>query len=568
LVVGLSVSNAHAATIAVTTTSMAEVNGDGCGLMEASRAVNDGARYMDCPAGNGNADTITLRTGIGVYALPAAGLSFNRNVILASAVSGTKALIEMTPNGSVAIQALPFFQTVNMELRDIQLRAQQVVPSQTGVATDGSIFHDGTTAEKVTLTRCRIEGFGGSGVSVQDMDLDIVDSVISSNSGSGGVFFLGIKNILNVRYSEVSNNNSDFSGGGIYFSSAGASTIVNSTIAANSAPNGGGIDLEGTDGAVSFKIIASTIAFNTADNQGGGVFAGGSPNYSVSETVIGNNSALAGADWFGPIKSLTNSLLQSRANNTVGTNTHNLFSVDPGFRNFAPIYTGGKYYTANMPLGLATQFLPQSPGIDFNTSSSQTDDQRHFPRGLVISSSSSKFDIGATEFDPNNQTELLNVLGQSSDTYSADVPQPEFSNGHGSNLQSDAVGDFVIYDLPMIRDECSSIAVGVRRSKESAQVQVEYNLPDENPNAWSPLGPPIDLWASAPVFKELGLVPNVKVKRASTRLRFRVVGRNNANKVTPKGYQMFLDYVKVGPPVPGNNTCFNICTTPPCTVFQ
>jgi hypothetical protein len=524
----LSAGAARAATIPVRTTNMTVNGSDGCGLAEALVAVNEQRAYSDCPAGNGSSDTITLRVGIGTYTIPF-GIYVERSMIIRSETAGIK--VTIVSNGMDLDAINCDSPAVNLQLQDIDLRAG-AADYQTGV------YGHGTNNTKVTVLRSTIHGFGGVGILVSFMDLDIIDSIIEYNNGEGvggpggGVSHHGDSGtVLNIRHSQISDNWSSVIGGGVRFSGGGASSIVNSTISHNFAPVGAGLDLQLPSGAGLFSITASTIAKNSASERGGGVSSGGISNVRVAESIVGNNDAPLGADWYGTISTLVDSLVQSTANTTITTNTHNLIGSDPGFVNDAiPWYAGGPYYTRVMVLA------PNSPAVDFNTSSSQTEDQRHFTRPVDLPGFNLA-DIGAVELDPNTQTEFLTVTAKSSDTHSV-VTAPQFTNGKGTNLQSNALNDFVTYDFPMIIDDCADISVGVRRMNNGGRVKMEYKTKNSN---WITVGPVLDLWASTPTFKQLSVATNFRVVLDSTLIRFTVVGKNNASS----GYQMSFDYIKV-----------------------
>lgn len=559
LAVSLPSRLAGAATIAVRTTSMAINGSDGCGLVEAVTAVNEQRAVSDCPAGNGSNDTITLRLGVGAYTMPT--LDIDRSVIIRSETANTPVVVVTSGHDLEGFRAEHPGVTFNLQFQDIDLRA--------GAGTDQTgILARGSNSGKLTLLRCRVTSFNGSGVIVSGMDLDITDSIIDGNTadtsggfGAGVSIFGDAGTSMNIRSSQITNNQALEMGGGIYYSAGGASNIINSTISNNSSTFGGGLAVELPTGSGQFKLTASTLAFNDSASQGGGVYSGGASSVQVNETIIGDNGSPQGPDFFGTISSLTNSLLQSSAEATITSQSHNLTGTEPGFLNDFAWNVAGPFSTRVMVLA------PNSPAVDFNSSSTQSEDQRHFPRGIDANPGGNRFDIGAYEHDPNLQTELLQVAAKSSDAHSV-VTSSDFSNGKGTNLAGNAVNDFVTYTVPMLRDDCSSISVGVRRTKNGGKVQVQYNRPDVD-NVWSPIGPVLDLWAASPIFKELSVVPNSKVSRDRTLIRFLVVGRNNANRETP-GYNVNLDYIKVaaptGPTGPGN--CVTICSSPPCPLFD
>jgi hypothetical protein len=115
----------------------------------------------------------------------------------------------------------------------------------------------------------------------------VTDVVGVAFSGSGGgILHVGSNTTLTLTNSTVSGNAASDSGGGIDINGdEGASKLVltNSTVSGNSAHDGGGIDLFYANAS----LVNSTISGNTASSGGGGVT-------SYRETVILTNSTISG----------------------------------------------------------------------------------------------------------------------------------------------------------------------------------------------------------------------------------------------------------------------------------
>jgi hypothetical protein len=152
---------------------------------------------------------------------------------------------------------------------------------------------------------------------VQGGTLNLTNSTVSGNTASG-------------------NPTSDGDGGGLAVLSSGSATIVNSTIAHNTAaPNipipAGGL-LVATTGTV--LVENSTIADNQTTTTTG---SGGIDNISGTTTLVNsiiaaNTNVLGGSDVSreaGTVNA-TNTLIQNLASGTVnGTNVNNIFGMDP-----------------------------------------------------------------------------------------------------------------------------------------------------------------------------------------------------------------------------------------------
>ena len=142
--------------------------------------------------------------------------------------------------------------------------------------------------------------------------LTICNAAITDNSASGNGG--GVENAagatLNVLDSTISSNCATGSGGGI--DNQGMLTaLVNSTIADNSAAAGGGISDEG-----SLTVVNTTVAYNTASggyDSGAGVDVGGADAPILYNTIAALNTDATGGDDVGGT-----GIAASSSNNLVG----------------------------------------------------------------------------------------------------------------------------------------------------------------------------------------------------------------------------------------------------------
>ena len=169
-----------------------------------------------------------------------------------------------------------------------------------------------------------------------------------------------------------------FSYGGGVFASETKLSLVQATIANNTADYGGGIALHSN---VNTQIDNTTIAGNTANENGGGIWGDTSPINAIS-TVIGQNSAPTDSDIHGSIFA-TNSLIYQLGDALVFDGGGSLFNIYPDLK---PLASNG---------GLTQTMLPYSDSPLIGAGSNPLHlmvDQRGDPRapdGLV--------DIGAVE---------------------------------------------------------------------------------------------------------------------------------------------------------------------------
>jgi Right handed beta helix region len=196
-------------------------------------------------------------------------------------------------------------------------------------AADAPAFRIVTNLGTLTLEKVTIRGGDGGGVSnASNATLTVIDSRITLNraqaggglSGGGTVTVLrssisdnraqdgagivwGGKSLL-ITDSAITGNIAQAFGGGIYKAFSGNITIVNSTIAGNSAPFGGAIQLgvpdfptSGPTGLVT--ITNSTLAGNRASVGGGGLSGApfASPNHAaatLASTIVADNVRISG----------------------------------------------------------------------------------------------------------------------------------------------------------------------------------------------------------------------------------------------------------------------------------
>ena len=147
----------------------------------------------------------------------------------------------------------------------------------------GGIYNDGTlfiSKSVISDNTAAGDWSRGGGISNTTGAATVVDSVISKNSSEscGG----GISNdgSLTVTNSTLWGNSAAGDGGGLYNDSLGVSSVANSTIVANAADQGGGI------GHYAWSGLSATTLYNT---------------------IVANNVAATGTDFFAPYGSVSGS---------------------------------------------------------------------------------------------------------------------------------------------------------------------------------------------------------------------------------------------------------------------
>ena len=153
----------------------------------------------------------------------------------------------------------------------------------------------------------------GSGVRIDaGSDVTISNSTIASNrsyigsGGGGGIFNNGT---LAVVDSTITQNRSDYSGGGIINGTTGDLTITGSAISNNTGQSGGGISNFGLASVISSTISNNTGSGNTGFGVGGGIRNTGTLSV-VDSTLASNDARVRGGgisnDSSGAVLTLTN----------------------------------------------------------------------------------------------------------------------------------------------------------------------------------------------------------------------------------------------------------------------
>jgi len=154
----------------------------------------------------------------------------------------------------------------------------------------------------VTLTAGSAE-FGGaiSGVPLQG-GLEVRDSVLSANHANmeGGAIYSAGASAVTVTGSAITSNSAGI-GGGIY-AHKGAVILRRTTVSGNTAVEGGGLGVAQNSGAGNgTTLVDSTIAGNSATTNGGGISSNGADLVVEYSTIAGNTAAVGGGLYGGSV---------------------------------------------------------------------------------------------------------------------------------------------------------------------------------------------------------------------------------------------------------------------------
>lgn len=240
--------------------------------------------------------------------------------------------------------------------------------------------------EYCSISNNQAIGSGGGIFNGQQATLEIINSMVSSNTAANGAGVFTSGNLFATNCAAVGNlasgafGTSDGNGAGLQCL-GGQTWLVNSTISGNQAlaytlsPGGGaggGLRLDG--GAL--YLMSSTVSSNIAADAGGGVLVDSNGVASVRNTIISGNWAAGIADDFdGTLFSEGYNLLQTIARATITGDTNgNLLGLDPLL---GPLQdNGGPTWTHAL--------LASSPAVDAGACDSPLTDQRGVARPFDI----------------------------------------------------------------------------------------------------------------------------------------------------------------------------------------
>lgn len=248
----------------------------------------------------------------------------------------------------------------------------------------------------VSLSGLTIEGRGGDASAIvrnQFAVLTIEECVITSKAPSNQTGLINeVGGSTLITSSAIVNNSSTANGAGVL--NQGTLTLINSTLANNSAVQGGAIFNELT---ATTTLTNSTIADNNASTAGGGIYNDGG-SVSLGNTIVARNVAGAGApadDAHGLFASLGHNLIGSTAGSS-GFGATDLTNIATGSLGFAATIAVNQGPTPSLAL------LAGSPAIDAGNNAIALDadgtalafDQRGSPFARIAGNA---VDIGAFE---------------------------------------------------------------------------------------------------------------------------------------------------------------------------
>ena len=196
--------------------------------------------------GNGEADTITLESGIYVLSIAGADEDACRTGDLD--ITGTLTLVGQGPQRTI------------IDANGID-RVFHLLSGANTVVISGVTIMNGSVGASVS----------GGGIFNHAADLILINTVVTSNTaGYGGGVFVR-EGSATLSSGQIVNNTANNSGGGLYVRD-GRATLSGGQIVSNTANKGGGVFVAESTAVFTQTGSASIIANNTATTNGGGVF--------------------------------------------------------------------------------------------------------------------------------------------------------------------------------------------------------------------------------------------------------------------------------------------------------
>ncbi len=263
-------------------------------------------------------DNVAAYHGGGVY-IDVPGDSANRTIIRDSTITGNEAGWSQTASSGGGV----FFADA----------AGYAAIDRTVIAGNRSLNQNGggvKTVGRLALFDSTISGnsaaISGGGIEVTGGPLEVYRSTVSGNSAlqGGGIAAYGATTIHN---STLSGNTASNGGGGLAFEARSSSlALTHSTIAANIAPQGGGMSVISSDARVGHTLIAGNTANQYTGEVQGFITTTG---YNLVGEVTPNAGFFHPTDRAGPVGQPIDARIGPLADNGGLTQTHALLAGSP-----------------------------------------------------------------------------------------------------------------------------------------------------------------------------------------------------------------------------------------------
>jgi predicted outer membrane repeat protein len=508
-----------------------------------------------CEVGTGTGDTIQLSSSIHTVSTP---LSIHRPV----SVRGTPGVTMIQAQGLawselfyVHNPGYPGQEFMEVVFDGVILDGwgSSNFPN-TGIYAPANV--DPTLQVGVSMYRSKVQYFTWGGVYFDDAHFYAEDSTFQFNSSSedgGGLRFFQRPEFAHqmgfgLKRCAVIGNHSAGNGGGIFSQvGQGIASLTAVTVSNNSADNTGG-GVYSANGQY-LNTLHTTIAYNQATAAGGGFASGSATSFNFNASIISDNVG----PWWSPDgyvpAGLSVAFYDTLVGNTTGLEDPQgvYLGSSSSLKNLNPLLDANYFDMGGAAHTVVHRLLPGSPALD-RVNAFTEPDQRGFPGSRDGDGNGSKVrDLGAYEHDPNWQTEVLLKVGDSGDAHvlvstAGSDTSSTYSNGLGTNFQSNASNDFVTYAVPIPASGNYNVRVRVRKGSNRGKFRLAWS--DSPTGPWTNVGGVQDLYSSVSTFTELNINAStpVNIPWAGHRyFRFLVQPKNSSST----GHQLFLDYIRL-----------------------
>jgi hypothetical protein len=442
------------------------------------------------------------------------------------------------------------------------LSTRPAPPALTGVCV---------TAGTVRIRHARVSGFTAGGLRADSPEeteakLEVFNALVDGNTSAGdggGIAFTGAGAWITVHESAIVGNTSAGLGGGVFVAGGtNANYIINSTLSGNVARRGGAVAAAIRDQTY-VGLVGSTVAYNRALEVGGGLYISASPTGAghalttgaiIAANVADGDPAQANlnADWEAGF-SCTFSLFHLAGLARQPPNFMDSCRYDIADAKLGPLMDMGG--ADHLPVHA---LLPGSPAIDAIDEERSTEllEQRdswnneagdaplgtgpgETPPWTIFGrmfAGNTRADIGAFEFNPRWEAELLTLAGGK---HAVVTSPPGLSNGAATRLGAAAAGAVAVYEVPV--PEAGRYAITTRTGAGRAAGKWRLDVADTAAGPYLPVGAVQDGFLSADGWQTTALGTIDFAAPGRKLFRFEVTGKSDGSS----GYNLTLDSLMV-----------------------
>ena len=257
--------------------------------------------------------------GNGVCATAAAVCSLRAAVAEANATTGAQIVV---PAGTYLLNSASGTDTGDLDLRKpMTITGAGKQPGAAATTINGNakdrvfeVLSTGVVLDGLVITNGNVVKGNGGGILVGTGSATVRNSTVTANKATDGAG-IQVTTALTLDMSTVSANVATGRGGGVNVDNSATLAASNSTFDANSANGGGGVNSSGTA-----RLDSATVTANTSNNSNGGGIARNGGSFTVSGSVLAANNGVNGRDCYGsPMFAVANIVQNTPGCNPSGT---------------------------------------------------------------------------------------------------------------------------------------------------------------------------------------------------------------------------------------------------------